>query len=314
MRHLLHTFGDLPIGATFWFDAKRTTVRGASYKQRRGPYVKVSERKYRDLEDVAGKFLYEQTRRDARVGGMPPANDDNRARVSTKTVDFGNGIRVVYLPVNQAWIVMWMDQIVRGPIPHHEAMAEAAQITGTSLSETSPPHHIGRLAHATMRTGRNRSGSPPISREEHDDIMRRERAYEAARERFDPRRYKRGGGYAPEEITQIERVAGEPAPTNEERALADQYEWIVDVPERAFLYYDMDKAVVTGFMGDVRGEIVWRGVVQRRLGGKTQAIRVHATNGATYHGIANLTGGNYVRLRLAKAEARALKKLEKFIP
>jgi hypothetical protein len=70
--HLLHTFGDLPVGATFWFDAKRTTVRGATYGQRRGPYVKVDDRRYRDLEDVAGRFLYEQTRRDARVSGMPP--------------------------------------------------------------------------------------------------------------------------------------------------------------------------------------------------------------------------------------------------
>lgn len=144
--------------------------------------------------------------------------------------------------------------------------------------------------------------------------MSRERAYEAARERFDPKRFKRGGGYTPEDVEQISHLAGAPAPSNEERALADQYDWIVNVPEKAFLYYDMDNSLVTGFMGDVRGRIVWKGVVQRRMGGKTQAIQVDGTNGARYHGIANLTGGNYVRLRLVKAQARALKKLEEFIP
>lgn len=30
--------------------------------------------------------------------------------------DYGNGISVVWLPVNQAYLVMWKDQILRGPI------------------------------------------------------------------------------------------------------------------------------------------------------------------------------------------------------
>lgn len=174
-----------------------------------------------------------------------------------------------------------------------------------------------RALHGGDGAEANRAGSaqPPISRDRYDEIVRRERAYEAAREQFDPKRFKRGGGYAPEEIAQIERLAGAPAPTNEERGLADQYRWLVDVPENAFLYYDKDMTHVTGWMGDVRGRIFWRGAVQRKLGGgRSQAIRVEGTNGTTYHGVANLTGGTYVRLRLVKSEARALKKLERFIP
>jgi len=155
MRHLLHTFGDLPIGATFWFDAKRTTVRGATYKQRQDPWVKVDTHKYRDLDDADPRAYYHQSNLNARVRTTPP--DSNRARVSTKPVDFGNGIRVVYLPVNQAWVVMWNDQIVRGPISRHEAMTEAAQITSASPSEASPPRIVGRLAHATYRTSGNRA-------------------------------------------------------------------------------------------------------------------------------------------------------------
>jgi hypothetical protein len=71
------TFSELPVGRTFWFTAKRTTVRGATYKQNRGPYVKVSEQRYRDLDDVAGKFLYEVSRRSVSVRDTPP--DANRA-------------------------------------------------------------------------------------------------------------------------------------------------------------------------------------------------------------------------------------------
>lgn len=224
MRHLKgRTFGDLPVGATFWFTARTRTTRGATFRQDPDrAYVKVSERQYRDVDDPEGRFVYTQDRRDAGVS-------------------------------------------------------------------TSPP-------------GGNRAGfEPPISREQYEDVLRRERAYEAAREQFDPRRFKRGGGYTPEEVAQIERLAGGPAPTNEERGLAQMYDWLVNVPDQALLYYDKDKTRVSGWMGDVYGEIVWRGEIQRKFGGgRAQAFRVRGTNGAMYHGIANLTGGDYVRLRKMK--------------
>lgn len=304
MRHLRGlTFDDLPVGATFWFTAKTRTTRGATF--RREPdraYVKVSERRYRDVDDPEGRFLYAETRLDTGVTTSPPSENRARGRTSRSFVDLGEGIRVAFLPVNQAWAVMWHDQVLRVLPSRDEALAEGRRIVARD-----DPRRPGDAP--------DRAGAPPISRERYEEIVGRERAYEAAREQFDPRRFKRGGGYAPEEVAQIERLAGAPAPTNEERGLADQYRWLVDVPEHAFLYYDPAMTQVTGFMGDARGRIVWKGAVQRKFGGgRSQAIRVEGTNGASYHGVANLTGGNYVRLRLVKAEARALKKLEKFIP
>lgn len=91
------TFGELNIGEVFWFTAKRTTVRGATYKWNRGPYVKVSDRRYRALSDVAGKFLYE-TNRNAGATRTPP--DANRA--GEHAIHYSDGSKVVD-PVVQIW-------------------------------------------------------------------------------------------------------------------------------------------------------------------------------------------------------------------
>ena len=50
--------------------------------------------------------------------------------------------------------------------------------------------------------------------------------YEAAREQFDPKRYKRGGGYSPDDIKSILRIAGmRSAPTNEDRAAVELWKF-----------------------------------------------------------------------------------------
>jgi len=84
MRHLQHTFGDLPVGATFWFTSRTRTTRGATF--RREPdraYVKASERQYRDVDDPEGRFLYQIGRASAGVRVTPPSG--NRAASRKRT-------------------------------------------------------------------------------------------------------------------------------------------------------------------------------------------------------------------------------------
>lgn len=69
-------FSELNVGETFWFTAKRTSVRGATYKQDLGPYVKVSETKYRDLGDPDTKFIYEVARKSVSVSRSNPNPTD----------------------------------------------------------------------------------------------------------------------------------------------------------------------------------------------------------------------------------------------
>jgi len=43
--------------------------------------------------------------------------------------DYGNGISLVWLPVNQAYAVMWFDQVLRIFNEYAEAHAEALWLT-----------------------------------------------------------------------------------------------------------------------------------------------------------------------------------------
>jgi len=139
-----------------------------------------------------------------------------------------------------------------------------------------------------------------IDQQTYDSIMARERAYEVARERFDPRRYKRGGGYSPTDVDEIERMAGARAPSNEERGAAELYAWVHDPPDKYLAYYNDAMTEIHTWMGDVIGRIVSRGTPTRRMGGTTQSVRVVGTNGVRYHGVCNKTGGTYCRLRRTK--------------
>lgn len=142
----------------------------------------------------------------------------------------------------------------------------------------------------------------------HGDAMTERRArviresherFERSRETHDPKRYKRGGGYSPEEYKAIARRAGiSRAPSNKAKGKLEAYEFMRNPPDKLFAYYSNDMRRVTTFTGDKLGDIVWRGSVVRGFGGgKTQAIRVRGINGVMDHGRCNLTGGTYCRLR-----------------
>jgi hypothetical protein len=143
---------------------------------------------------------------------------------------------------------------------------------------------------------------------DHGDAMTERRArvigtsserYERAREVHDPKRYKRGGGYTPEESRAIAKRAGiSRRPSNKALSKLEVYEFIHNPPDKVFAYYDKSMTKVTTWMGDKLGDIIWRGQqVQRWNYGRTQAIRVRGVNGVMYAGHCNLTGGTYCRLR-----------------
>lgn len=129
------------------------------------------------------------------------------------------------------------------------------------------------------------------------DIRRRYEAYEEARQRFDPRRFARGGGYDPAEVTEIERLAGAKHPTNDELGRLEAYEFVVDPPERLFAYYDDDFKHISTFGSTFLGLISHRGRERRPMGGRVVSVRVWTINGFMYHGTCNLSSGTYCRLR-----------------
>ncbi len=130
-------------------------------------------------------------------------------------------------------------------------------------------------------------------------VRESEDRFERAREAHDPKRYKRGGGYTPEEYKTIAKRAGiSRAPTNRAKEALAVHEFMRDKPEHVFAYYSNDmRTVQLWSKKSTVGDIVWRGARHRRMGGEVQAIRVRGYNGVMYHGICNLTGGTYCRLR-----------------
>lgn len=130
-------------------------------------------------------------------------------------------------------------------------------------------------------------------------IRESETRFEEARKAHDPKRYKRGGGYTPEEYKAIAKRAGiSRSPSNRAKGKLEAYEFKHHPPDKFFAYYDMRKLVVTTFTGDKLGHIVWVGATQRGFGGgKSQSIRVRGINGVMYAGRCNMTGGTYCNLR-----------------
>lgn len=145
-----------------------------------------------------------------------------------------------------------------------------------------------------------------ISRERYLKLRDQINRYEAARKKYDPKRFQRGGGYTPKETAIISAMAGTRRTTNDETAQVEDYEWRMFPPSRYFAYYDPGMTKITGFMGGTLGRIVRKGPVTRAFGGKRQNITVLGTNNVLYAGVCNLTGGTYCRLKRIKGRGPAM--------
>ena len=130
-----------------------------------------------------------------------------------------------------------------------------------------------------------------------ESIRRRYKAFEQAREVFDPKRFMRGGGYTPTDYSQIAKMAGVRKPTNEEMGKLEVYDFLHNLPEKLFAYYSSDMKHITTWMGDVLGTITHVGRERQPMGGRVVSVRVNAINGLSYVGQCNLSSGSYCRLR-----------------
>jgi hypothetical protein len=124
--------------------------------------------------------------------------------------------------------------------------------------------------------------------------------YEAARKGFDEKRYKRGGGYTPEDVKEIARRAGTKAPSNRAKGHLEKYEFMANPPDQIFAYYKDSAKVgelITNWMGQRLGVVIHRGTERRPMGGRVVSIRMKGDNGVTYGGNCNLSSGTYCRLK-----------------
>lgn len=141
----------------------------------------------------------------------------------------------------------------------------------------------------------------PISEGEAREFEARERAYEQAREKFDPKRFKRGGGYTPADVSAIEKAAGGKGLTNEERSQLEVHRFVTDPPDKYFAYFDKALTQVRTWMGDKLGDITSRGREYRSpMGDRRVNVTVQGINGRTYTGTCFVSAGDYCRLRMVK--------------
>lgn len=77
--------------------------------------------------------------------------------------------------------------------------------------------------------------------------------YEAAREKFNPRRFKRGGSYSPTDIAQIVASAGlQAAPTNAQRSAVEVYDFhLLTEPSEVFGYVTDSGTSLATWLGEV---------------------------------------------------------------
>jgi hypothetical protein len=144
----------------------------------------------------------------------------------------------------------------------------------------------------------------PVTAGEYARLRARVDSYEAARKKFDPKRYQRGGGYDPADVKKIEQMAGAADVTNDERAQVELYEFVHKPPDRYFAYYNKGLTEITGWTGLKLGDIVWKGYPYKdNLGGQRVNIRVRAINGLTYSGTCNMSSGTYCRLKAMKGRS-----------
>ena len=126
--------------------------------------------------------------------------------------------------------------------------------------------------------------------------------YERARETFDPKRFKRGGGYSTEDQAAILKLAGlKQAPTNDDREDISVFEFMRDKPDRLDCYVDeKNHTAIFWTPRSTIGTVTFGRDYQTPAFGSpsTRApVTVHAVNGCVYAGTYFKSSGNYARLK-----------------
>jgi len=91
--------------------------------------------------------------------------------------------------------------------------------------------------------------------------------------------------------------------TNEERSLAEVFDWVHDPPSEYFLYIDVEKGKATTWMGDSLGDVTLGKPYRVPAFGQSSercAVWVTGTNGCKYYGTYYRSSGDYARVKRCK--------------
>lgn len=151
---------------------------------------------------------------------------------------------------------------------------------------------------------------PPktISEAQAERIRQALRAHASAAEAFDPKRYKRGGGWNAAEMRKIEEMAGIPSPTDEQRDALRLYDFVHTPPERDVVYINEPKGNEWIGYAESSGGVVLGKVVFGReyklpgfgMPSKRVPVTVYGVNGMKYVGTYFKSSGTYATIRRAK--------------
>jgi len=147
-----------------------------------------------------------------------------------------------------------------------------------------------------------------VSASEYARLIDRNDRYEAARKRFDPRGFQRGRGYSKDDVAAIVREAGLlKAPTNDERAAIELYQFVHDKPDKLICYINEKNHTATIWTGVVIGTVDFgREYKSPGFGSSSRRVpvTVHGINGCTYAGTYFKSSGDYARLKKTKAPCK----------
>lgn len=114
--------------------------------------------------------------------------------------------------------------------------------------------------------------------------------YEAERGRLFPKK----NSFTSEMLLQLPQ----PNPTNAERSAIEVYEFIENPPKKYLVYVDVEKKVVTTWVGDVLGRVTWMGSrYKSSFGDKRVNFGFRGINGYDYYGTHYCSSGDYARVR-----------------
>lgn len=88
--------------------------------------------------------------------------------------------------------------------------------------------------------------------------------------------------------------------SNDERAQLELRRFMIDKPDRYFLYIDQVKAIATVWTGVELGTVTFGREWTDNFGGRRVPVTIKAVNGLTYHGTYFKSSGDYARVKAAK--------------
>lgn len=132
-----------------------------------------------------------------------------------------------------------------------------------------------------------------ISKKRYDNIRRRYKRYEDARDRQYPGRLA---------LSAAMQETLPPRPANDELGQVEVYEFVHDPPEKHMVYIDEKRRIATTWPGDKLGDVTFGSSYRDNFGGTRQPVWIRAINGHQYQGTYFKSAGDYARIRRLKGK------------